>query len=139
MRHWTWLYLLLILLIAPTVEAGPWENPGHEWEPLPDNAAVMVMSAHPDDESIFFGGTIPYYARVRQLPTILVSINDGDWSGQGYEENRRKDELRNAAWVYGLRSEPIVNDDFPGEPTQAGQGGYSNAIDVTWDLSLIHI
>ena len=31
------------------------------WEPTPEKADMLVLSAHPDDELIFFGGTIPVY------------------------------------------------------------------------------
>ena len=125
--------MCLLTTHAALLHAGPWENPGHNWKPQPDNAAVMAISSHPDDEGIFFGGTLPYYTQVLQLPTVHVSLNDGDWSGASHAEDRRHDELRNADWVYGLPNEPIVNDDFPGEPTQAGQAGYASAVDVTWD------
>ena len=32
------------------------------WEPTLQKADLMVLVAHPDDEILFMGGTIPYYA-----------------------------------------------------------------------------
>jgi LmbE family N-acetylglucosaminyl deacetylase len=77
----------------------------HDWQPQPDNAALMVVSAHPDDEGIFFGGAIPYHAQVRQLPMVLIDTVSVAWGGT--DNSIRENELRNAAWVYGMRNEPI--------------------------------
>jgi LmbE family N-acetylglucosaminyl deacetylase len=80
-----------------------------DWQELPDRAALMVVTSHPDDEGIFFGGTLPYYSRVRNLPTVLVAMTSGDFKessgfGAGWP---REQELCNAAAAYGVQYEPI--------------------------------
>lgn len=74
------------------------------FDPLPDKAAVLVISAHPDDEGIFFGGTLPYYSQVRNLPTVLISMTSGDYA---LAPEVREQEMRNAAAIYGVQYEPL--------------------------------
>jgi LmbE family N-acetylglucosaminyl deacetylase len=95
---------------------------GKAWQPRPEKARLMVISAHPDDESIFFGGTYPYYTQVRQLPTVGISMTSGDWNRV---PEIREAEFRNATWAYGLRNQPIFPR-FKDYPT--------STLDQTWDV-----
>ena len=72
----------------------------YDWEPYPQKAALMLVTAHADDEGIFFGGSIAYYAAVKKLPVIVVCMTHS--SG-----DNRANELRCAVWNYGCRYEPI--------------------------------
>ena len=118
-------YALVVLVVAVCMHtsfisfAG---GQGHPWQPQPDRAAVMVISAHPDDEGIFFGGVLPYYTQVRRLPTVHISMTSGDF---GRPPEVREEEMRNADWVYGLRNEPLFPR-FKDEPT--------STLDQTWDV-----
>lgn len=104
-----------------------------EWQPLPDKITVLVVCSHPDDEGIFFGGVLPYYAKVLQVPTALLAMTSGggDPSGNPLREN----ELRNACWTYGLRYEPIFARfrDIPSHNPVLISNPYTNTIDLTWD------
>ena len=95
---------------------------GHAWQPRPDKARLMVVNAHPDDEAIFFGGVLPYYTQVRQLPTVSICMTSGDYENP---PAFREAEFRNAAWVYGLRSQPHFPR-FKDYPTET--------LDETWDI-----
>lgn len=77
---------------------------GKPYVPRPSQVRLMVIGAHPDDEGIFFGGVIPYYTQVKQIPTVFVCMTSGDWTLQ---PETREAEMRNAAWEYGLRNQPI--------------------------------
>lgn len=98
---------------------------GKAWLARPDKAKLMVINAHPDDEGIFFGGLIPYYTKVRQLPVVCVSMTSGDW---GREPDVREAEYRNAAWAYGLRNQPIFTRFKDYSSSQL------NSLDENWDV-----
>jgi len=83
-------------------------------EPIPprvlDKAWLMVVHAHPDDEAIFFGGTLPYYSQVLGLPTVLVDMTTGflnDDCTQTANSDTREAEHREVAWRYGLPTIPV--------------------------------
>lgn len=65
----------------------------------PQKAALMIVTAHPDDEVYNFGGAITYYSVVRKLPVVLICMTS--------EPKLREDELRCACRKYGMRNEPI--------------------------------
>ncbi len=70
------------------------------WEPAPDRADLMVVATHPDDELLFFGGLIPYYAGERQMSTVVVYAT--------YGTRERRSELLNALWLCGVRTYPVL-------------------------------
>ena len=103
-----------------------------QWQAPPSKVTLLAVAAHPDDEAIFFGGALPYYAAVLQVPTMLISMTSGE-SG-GTDPSVREEELLNAAWIYGLRCRPL----FGHFPDVALSNKVRNAyprhtIDATWD------
>lgn len=95
---------------------------GKAWLPRPNKIGILVINTHPDDEGIFFGGSLPYYSQVKKIPTLLMSMTSGDWNRA---PTVRETELRNAAWAYGLRYQPIFPR-FRDYPT--------STLDDTWDV-----
>lgn len=77
-----------------------------DWQPQPEKAAFMIIFAHPDDEGIWFGGAIPYYAVVKNLPTVAICMTTTSWLPE------RKSEMECAIWKYGMKNPPIFAD-FP--------------------------
>jgi len=71
----------------------------HDWQSPLDKADLLVVSAHCDDELIFFGGTIPYYAGERKLAVQVVYMANGD--------RARVDEALNGLWYAGVRNAPV--------------------------------
>jgi len=71
----------------------------HMWEPTPSIAELMVISAHQDDELLFFGGTIPYYAGEKKYDTVVVYM--------GFETGARLHEALEGMWICGLRQHPV--------------------------------
>jgi len=92
------------------------------WALPPAKAEIMVISAHPDDEGIFFGGALPYYTQVRRLALVHISMTSGDYV---LAPQVREGELRCADWTYGLRFEPLFPR-FRDYPTQT--------LNQTWDI-----
>jgi LmbE family N-acetylglucosaminyl deacetylase len=100
---------------------------GYDWEPQPDKAILMVISTHPDDEGIFFGGLLPYYTQVQPVPLVHISMTSGDAHGMLPEV--REGQLLCADWNYGLRNPPL----FPRFKDRASTEGLVS-FDTLWDL-----
>lgn len=130
-----WLVRTRPVFVSWLVLAGACASPTYDWLPPPEKTALMVVHAHPDDEGKFFGGAVADYAEVQNLLVVLISMTSGDWKAQnGPPDWRREEELRCAAWIYGLRYEPVFLR-FKDAPThqEGNHGGYANSIDATWD------
>lgn len=110
------------------------------WTVQAGKVSVLVICTHPDDEGIFFGGTLPYYTKVLKIPAVLVSITSGDWTPSNLTV--REEELKCAARNYGFASDPVFGRfrDVPSH-TMANnpytnvlaQAPFTNRIDATWD------
>lgn len=106
------------------------DTAAHNWQPQPQQAALMLVFAHPDDEVLFFRGTIPYYSMVRGLPLVAICMANND---QVSYDLARRAELRNALWTCGMRNEPLFGnfpDDCYAQPLQCtlDSWGLDNAV-----------
>ncbi|MBR5430070.1 MAG: PIG-L family deacetylase, partial [Firmicutes bacterium] len=70
------------------------------WEPTPEKADMMLLVAHPDDDLIFFGGTIPTYAGERGCSLLVAYMT--------HNNPTRISELLNALWALGVRQYPVI-------------------------------
>ncbi|MBQ8080714.1 MAG: PIG-L family deacetylase [Clostridia bacterium] len=61
---------------------------------------MLLLSAHPDDELLWFGGTLPTYAGERGKQVQLVYLAHGD--------ARRKNELLDGLWTCGVHAYPVI-------------------------------
>ncbi len=68
------------------------------WKKPQGKADLMVVAAHPDDELLFMGGTIPYYAGEQKKKVIVVYLAN--------THSKRKSELLNGLWLCGVRDYP---------------------------------
>lgn len=82
---------------------GSGELPQHVelWQPFEGEADLMVLSAHPDDEILWFGGTIPYYRSERGKRVLVVNVSEQPAS--------RKCELLDCLWTCGVREYPVLS------------------------------
>jgi LmbE family N-acetylglucosaminyl deacetylase len=69
------------------------------WKPVVRDAELMVISAHPDDETVFFGGVLPRYAGEEQRDSVVVYMT--------VEERRREVEALGALWTSGVETYPV--------------------------------
>ena len=69
-----------------------------DWQPWEGKADLLVLSAHADDELLFFGGVIPYYAAERQKHVIVCYLTD--------QTSCRRNELLDGLWLCGIREYP---------------------------------
>ena len=70
------------------------------WEPTFENADILFLATHADDELIFFGGGIPTYATERKNKTVVAYLADCG--------ARRTHELLNGLWSMGVRNYPVI-------------------------------
>ena len=69
------------------------------WQPPLNKADLLVVSAHCDDELLYFGGTIPTYAGERGLAVQVAYMANG--------ERIRVDEALSGLWHLGVRNSPV--------------------------------
>ena len=102
------------------------------WSAPVEKAELMVVSTHQDDELIFFGGTIPYYAVARKMPTVVVYMANCT--------RYRRQEALNGLWAMGVRNYPeFINlQDKRVESVKAGielWGGQENILnELVWRI-----
>lgn len=86
------------------------------WQPTAEKADLMLLCAHPDDEFIYMGGTIPTYAGERQKAVLVVTLACANAT--------RRSELLNALWTGGLRQYPLMGD-FPDKAFRSLEDAYA--------------
>lgn len=72
----------------------------HLWQPTAEKADLLVVVAHPDDEVLWLGGCIPYYAGERDMQVAVMFLT--------CSHPFREIELLNCLWHCGVRSYPLV-------------------------------
>ncbi len=70
------------------------------WQSFEGKADLLVLSAHGDDELLFFGGIIPYYAGEKQMKVIVCYLTD--------QTSCRRNELLDGLWTCGVRAYPSM-------------------------------
>ena len=76
------------------------------WQPPVQKADLMVMPTHADDEHLWFGGALPYYAGELGYDVQVVYMTNH------YKESRRCHEQLDGLWAVGVRNYPIISDKF---------------------------
>lgn len=89
------------LSVAEVVVFGPGTLPPdvQVWKPQPEKADLMVIPAHPDDEHIYFGGTLPTYAGQLGKHTVVVYMTSSPIT--------RKFEALDGLWKVGVHEYPV--------------------------------
>ncbi len=82
------------------------------WQASWDDADLLVFPTHADDEHLFFGGMMPYYAVERDLKVQVVYLTN-HWA----QDPRRPHELLSGLWEVGIRAYPVMG---PFEDLYAG-------------------
>jgi LmbE family N-acetylglucosaminyl deacetylase len=71
-----------------------------KWEPTGEKADLLVLAAHPDDELLFMGGTIPHYAVSLHKRVVTCYLTPSNTT--------RSSELLNGLWSMGVRTYPLI-------------------------------
>lgn len=105
------------LILAEAHVFGEGEAPDwvQQWQPPLEKADLLVISAHPDDEILFMGGTIPYYAGERGLAVQVAYLVPAT--------PYRRLELLDGLWVCGERNYPDLGS-FPDRFSTSLRGMY---------------
>ncbi|MBQ9902932.1 MAG: PIG-L family deacetylase [Clostridia bacterium] len=80
------------------------------WKPPCEKADLMLMSTHADDEYLWFGGALPYYAGELGYQVQVVYLTNH------YNDTERGHELLNGLWTVGVRNYPVITDQFLDDP-----------------------
>ncbi len=72
------------------------------WQPPLEKADLLALPTHADDEHLFFGGTLPYYAGEKGLAVQVVYMTNH------FGEPYRPHELLNGLWTVGVRAYPVM-------------------------------
>ena len=71
-----------------------------QWEKTPEKSDLLFVVAHPQEELLYLGGAIPYYA-AEQERTVAVAC-------MSYANTTRRSELLNGLWSMGYRNYPVI-------------------------------
>jgi len=71
----------------------------HIWEPTPSQAEIMFVPTHQDDELLYFGGAIPYYAGELNYDTVVVYT--------AFDNSLRLHEALEGLWTCGATQYPV--------------------------------
>lgn len=74
------------------------------WEPPCDEADLLLVSTHIDDEQLFFAGILPYYAGERGLAVQVVYFTSP------FTYHDRPHEQLNGLWTVGVRNYPVSSE-----------------------------
>lgn len=79
----------------------PGEIPAYipQWKDAPEKVDLMLFSTHPDDEVLWFGGLLPYYAGEADKEVLVINAVFGTY--------RRKLELLDSLWTCGVDNYPV--------------------------------
>ena len=81
------------------------------WNPPCEQADLLLLSSHSDDEQLFFAGVLPYYAVERQL-NVQVAYVVQHFEAWGNPDHQRPHEQLDGLWAVGVRNCPVMSD-FP--------------------------
>jgi LmbE family N-acetylglucosaminyl deacetylase len=73
------------------------------WSPPCEDADMVLLSTHADDEILFFAGTLPTYAGELKMAVQVVYLTN-HWADAPY----RVHELLNGLWTCGVRNYPVI-------------------------------
>ena len=86
------------------------------WQPMPEKLDILHISAHQDDELLFFGGSIPYHAASGYKTGVLYMANCS---------RKRYAEALSGLWIAGVKYHPV----FLGL-TDGNVGRYEHALSL---------
>ncbi|MCY2932289.1 MAG: PIG-L family deacetylase, partial [Planctomycetota bacterium] len=96
--------MLVAVVVALASAGGQAMAQTYNWDPAGTKADLMVVGTHLDDEGLYLGGTMPYYAGALGKSTVHISMTSGDSS---IPTVTRETESKAIDWSYGVRIQPV--------------------------------
>lgn len=81
------------------------------WQPPLEEADLLLLSSHSDDEQLFFLGVLPYYAGERGLK-VQVAYVVQHFEANHVQNHVRPHEQLDGLWTVGVRNYPVMSE-FP--------------------------
>jgi len=103
------------------------------WQPPLEKADMLLLPTHADDEHLFFGGTMPYYAGElkKKVQVAYLTHHWGEWY--------RPHELLNGLWKVGITAYPVISefqDKYAGS-LSAAQSIYKQEDWLSYEVTLL--
>ena len=104
-----------------------------DWEAPYNDCDMLLLPTHADDEHIFFGGIMPYYAGEKGMK-VQVAYLTNHW-GEPY----RPHELLNGLWEVGIRAYPVISEfsDYYSEALEHAKTLYDTEKMLAYEVELI--
>ena len=103
------------------------------WQPPWEEADLLLLPTHADDEHLFFGGTMPYYAGELGM-RVQVAYLTHHWA-----EPYRPHELLNGLWTVGIKAYPIIGpfQDYFADSLRQAQRTYKEEEILAFQVELL--
>lgn len=79
-----------------------------KWQPPCEEADLLLISSHSDDEQLFFSGILPYYAGERGLQ-VQVAYVVQHFEANNVKNHQRPHEQLDGLWTVGVRNYPVMS------------------------------
>lgn len=102
-----------------------------DWNMPYEKADMLLLPTHADDEHLFFGGTMPYYAGELKLKVQVAYLTN--------HYNYRIHELLNGLWAVGIKAYPIIPEfyDYYASSLEEAKGLYNETDILSYQIELI--
>ena len=89
--------LTLMNVVTPAAKADDWDYDTHAWQSSAEDVDFLVISMHPDDDTLFMGAIMPIYGVDQGYNGTILYMSANE---------RRTQEALSGAWTMGLRTYP---------------------------------
>jgi len=72
------------------------------WQPTLEHCDLLLLPTHADDEHVFFGGMMPYYAGEKDYKVQVVYLT------HHWNQLYRPHEMLDGLWTAGIRNYPVI-------------------------------
>ena len=102
-----------------------------DWKEPYKKADMLLIPTHADDEHLFFGGAMPYYAGELKLKVQVAYLTN--------HYNFRVHELLNGLWTVGIRAYPVISDfyDYYASSLEEAKGLYDENEILAFQVELL--